>query len=144
MKYGNNALKDKEKSPGLIKHLQDIESFIADKGKYINLLETMEKQFDQLDKLGLLKFKKVKQWTNIRIDPDVKPEVVVILANHKPRGIVLKEVLSDPRIDQFENSPNFDLRFYVSCYAGYALHADCMKPLNEFRKLISLSKYNDL
>ena len=137
MKYGDNALKG---ASGLIKHLQDIDSLIADKSRYQKLLKTMENQFEQLDKLGLMKFNKVKYWTNIRIDSDEKPEVIFILSNHNPRSSVLESVLSDPRIDQFENSPNFDLRFHVSCFSGYALHADCMKPLNEFRKLVIPSK----
>ena len=134
MKYGDNALKG---DAGLIKHLKDIDSLISDKkGKYQTLVETMESQFNQLDKLGLMKFNKVANWEKIQIASDKKPEVVFILANHNPRSKVLSNILSDPRIDDFENSSNFNLRFYVSSFSGYALHADCMKSLEDFRKLV--------
>jgi hypothetical protein len=45
-------------------------------------------------------------------------------------------ILSDPEIDVFEQLQRFDLRFYVASFAGYGLHAKCMLPLAEFRKLL--------
>lgn len=137
MKYGDNALSG---SSGLIKHLEDIDSLIADKGRYQTLIETMESQFNQLDELGLMKFNRVANWTNIKMASDEKPEVIFILANHNPRSSVLGSILSDSRIDDFDNSSNFNLRFYVSSFSGYALHADCMVSLEDFRKLVIQNK----
>ena len=133
MKYGDNALSG---SSGLIKHIEDIDALITDKGRYQTLIITMENQFNQLDKLGLLKFNRIANWTNIKIASDEKPEVIFILANHNPRSSVLGSILSDSRLDDFDTSSNFDLRFFVSSFSGYALHADCMVSLGEFRKLV--------
>ncbi|MFI4912977.1 MAG: hypothetical protein ACIAQZ_15055 [Sedimentisphaeraceae bacterium JB056] len=133
MKYGDNALNG---SSGIIKHLADIQEIIEE-GKYELLIDTMLSQFVQLDELGLMKFNKVANWVSPEIDKEVKPEIVFVLANHNPRSSTLKTILNDPKIDKFDASGNFDLRFHVSSFSGYALHADCMLPLKEFRKLVN-------
>jgi len=96
----------------------------------------MEMQFNQLDELGLLRFNRVANWTKIQLDANEKPEVIFILANHNPRSSKLNTILSDPKIDKYNQSPNFDLKFYVASFAGYALHADCMLTLSQFRGLL--------
>ena len=48
----------------------------------------------------------------------------------------LSKALENPEIDAFDNSQNFDLRFFVASFAGYALHADCMITLSQFRGLL--------
>jgi len=48
MKYGDGALSG---NAGVLKHLQDIDALISG-DKYKALLETMEMQFNQLDKFG--------------------------------------------------------------------------------------------
>jgi hypothetical protein len=111
MKYEDNALGG---NAGLLKHLQDINDFIANPVSYENLLETMENQFNQLDQLGLLKFNKGKSNAKITLNPDDKPELIFILANHNPRSKKLKTVLENSLVEQFDNSQNFDLRSLVS------------------------------
>jgi len=133
MKYGDGALGG---SAGVLKHLRDIDALISDGGKYKALLETMEWQFNQLDELGLLRFNRVANWTKIQLDGSEKPEVIFILANHNPRSSKLNTILNDPKIHEYDHSPNFDLRFYVASFAGYALHADCMLTLSQFRGLL--------
>lgn len=133
MKYGDKALQGKS---GIIKHLQDINSLVEDKGRYQKLLKTTEIQFNQLDQLDLMRFNKTSDWAGVKINASVKPEVIFILTNHNPRSTVLKSILSDPKIDKFECLPNFDLKFFVSRFSGYALHADCLISLADFRKLI--------
>jgi len=133
MKYGDNALSG---SAGVLKHLRDIDSLISDGEKYKALLKTMERQFNQLDKLGLLRFNRVANWTKIQLDASEKPEVIFILANHNPRSSKLDTILNDPKIDAYDHSSNFDLKFYVASFAGYALHADCMITLSQFRGLL--------
>ena len=114
----------------------DIKALISNGVKYKALLETMERQFNQLDELGLLRFNRVSNWTKIQLDPAEKPEVIFILANHNPRSSKLSTILNDPKIDTYDQSPNFDLRFYVASFAGYALHSDCMLTLSRFRQLL--------
>ena len=133
MKYGDGALGG---SAGLVKHLKDMEKLISNKDSYAKLLETMESQFNQLDELGLLKFNKGTSNAKVKLNPDETPEVIFVLANHNPRSPKLKTILSDPEIDKYAQSQLFDLKFYVASFAGYGLHAKCMLPLVEFRKLL--------
>ena len=133
MKYGDGALSG---NAGVLKHLQDIDALISDKGKYNALVETMEMQFNQLDDLGLLDFNKIANWTRIELDFNAKPEIIFLFANHNPRSSRLGAIMNDPEIEAYSHSPNFDLKFYVSSFAGYALHADCMVTLSQFRELL--------
>jgi hypothetical protein len=132
MKYGDGVLAG---NAGITKHLKDIEAMILDRSRYANLLQTMESQFNQLDQLGLLKFNKGTSNAKVVLDVNDKPEVIFILANHNPRSSKLKTILSDPEVDRYAQSPLFDLRFFVSSFAGYGLHSDCMLTMDEFRKL---------
>jgi len=133
MKYGDGAL---EGSAGLLKHLKDMEKLISNKDSYAKLLETMESQFNQLDELGMLKFNKGTSNAKVKLNAEETPEVIFILANHNPRSTKLGTILSDPEIDLFAQSKLFDLKFFVASFAGYGLHAKCMLPLVEFRKLL--------
>jgi hypothetical protein len=133
MKYGDGALGG---SAGLLKHLKDMDKLISNKDSYAKLLQTMDSQFNQLDELGLLKFNKSTSNAKVKLNANEKPEVIFILANHNPRSSKLKTFLSDPEIDKYAQSQLFDLKFYVASFAGYGLHAKCMLPLVEFRKLL--------
>ena len=133
LKYGDGALKG---SAGLLKHLKDMENLVSNKDRYAELLETMESQFNQLHKLKLLKFTENKRNAKVKLNVDEKPEVIFILANHNPRERKLKKILRDSEIDKYAQSQLFDLKFYVASFAGYGLHAKCMLPLAEFRKLL--------
>jgi len=133
MKYGDDALGG---TAGLLKHLIDLEALITDRNAYQNLCMTIESQFQQLDQLKLLNFNHTTPAPVIRVNPNQKPEVIFLLANHNPRSKKLKNLLSDPAINAFAHSLDFDLRFSVSRFAGYALHANYMLTLDEFRKLV--------
>jgi hypothetical protein len=128
MKYGDNAITGKS---GLLKHLQDMDTLIANKEKYNNLIRAIEKQFNQLDQLGLVKFNKGQKFDKISFT-DEKPEVIFILANHNPRGTGLLEILNAPEISAFSESQNFDLRFFVAHFAGYSLQSKYMLTLPKF------------
>ncbi len=131
MKYGDGALGGKA---GMLKHLQDMDSLISHEANYAAMVQVIENQFNQLDRLGLLKFNKGQAFTRVSIDPNEKPEVLFILANHNPRATALKTILSSPEITAYSESQRFDLRFFVASYAGYGLHEKCMETLSEFRK----------
>lgn len=133
MKYADGALAG---TAGVLKHLKDMDSLISDRIRYTSLLQTMESQFNQLDQLGLLNFNKGSSNAVVKLDPDDRPEVIFMLANHNPRSTKLKTILSDPEIDSYAQSGKFDLRFYVARFAGYGLHAKCMLSLSEFRGLL--------
>jgi hypothetical protein len=96
----------------------------------------MESQFNQLDELGLLRFKHSSNGTKVKLVANGKPEVIFILANHNPRSTKLSSILDHPEVVRYEQTQRFDLRFFVSSFAGYGLHADCMLTLTQFRKLL--------
>lgn len=133
MKYGDNAL---EGSAGILKHLKDIDVLISNQAKYTYLLETMTSQFNQLDDLGLMHFNHSRKGVKVELSTEDKTEVIFILANHNPRSTKLRSILNDAKVAVYEESPRFDLRFFVSNFSGYGLHSDCMLTLTEFRKLL--------
>jgi hypothetical protein len=133
VKYADGALGG---DAGLLKHLRDMEAIILNRSRYNELLLTMETQFNQLDQLGLLNFNRGKSNAKVKLNTIDKPEAIFIMANHNPRSTKLKTILSDPEIEAYEQSQDFNLRFFVSSFAGYGLHADCMRNLSEFRKLL--------
>jgi hypothetical protein len=137
MNYGDGAL---DGSAGLIKHLKDFDALISDRESYQSLLEMMESQFNQLDELGLLNFRRSSNETKVKLNAEDKPEVIFILANHNPRSTKLSSILADPEVIAYEQSPLFDLKFFVSNFAGYGLHSDCMLPLTQFRELLKSAK----
>jgi len=132
MKYGDGAL---DGSAGLVKHLQDIDSLVSDCVRYRTLVRTMAGQFNQLDDLGLLHFNRARN-LEVKIDPEARPEVIIILANHNPRSTKLAAILDDPALRQYEESSKFDLKFYAASFAGYGMHQDCILSLPQFRQLL--------
>lgn len=133
MKYGDGAL---DGSAGLLKHLEDINALIMNSDRYKELLLTMEAQFNQLDQLGLLNFKRSSKGTSVKMNTKGKPEVIFILANHNPRSKKLRSILENKEVIAYGDSEFFDLRFFVSSFAGYGLHSDCMFKLSELREYL--------
>ncbi len=133
MKYGDDALGGKA---GMIKHLKDMDSLITHKENYSKMIHVIENQFNQLDTLGLLKFNKGQKFTKVSIDPNQKPEVIFLLANHNPRASGLKTILSTPEIKAYSEAHHFDLKFFVASFAGYGLYKECMLNLPDFIKLL--------
>jgi len=136
MKYGDVALEGKSS----LLHLQDMVDLREDKQGYINLLQTMQSHFNQLDKLALLNSKHARNLKIVLHDenkPEVikKPEVIFILANHNPRKSKLLEILMKSELDKYGHSELFDLKFYVNSFAGYGLYTNSMHSLTEIRKL---------
>lgn len=133
MKYGDDSLGG---SSGLVKHLEDVNALVNDRSKYTALIETMESQINQLDDLGQLKFTHAKQGTKVKLSVNDKPEFIFLLANHNPRSSKLTTLLDDPIFLSHDKNDHFDLRFFVSTFAGYGMHSDCMYTLNEFQDLL--------
>ena len=107
---------------------------------------TIQSQLNDLDELGLLCFDRCKSGTGVELDVDGKPEVIFILANHNPRSTKLRSILKTLADDVgkiAKYAECFDLRFFVSTFAGYGLHSACMLTLNQFQKLLCAQKAND-
>ncbi len=129
MKYGDAALSGKA---GLIKHIRDIHEFLSNKKNYEIILEVMSIQFNQLDELGLLKFKHSRNNTKMKISISEKPEFIFLFANHNPRSTKLKTILLDPEFTKYIDPGLFDLLFYVNSDAGYGLHNKNMLTYQEY------------
>ena len=134
MKYGNGALKG---TAGLVEHVKAVEKLLSDPQKTETLRETAEAQLNQLNELRLLKHTR-PEGRKFRISSDLKPELILLLANHNPYASSLSSILDDSGelkhlIDQ--NSEKFDSLFFTSCVAGYGMQARCMLPLEAFRKM---------
>jgi hypothetical protein len=137
MKYGDGAL---DGGAGLLKHMQNIDSLVSDDNRFPALLSTMEVQFNQLDKLGMLNFKRSINGTGVKLEIKTKPEVIFILANHNPRSTKLARIINGTDIEKYAGSQKYDLRFYVAGFAGYGLHEKCMLSLDQFRTLLNRNK----
>jgi len=131
LKYGDGALNG---SAGLIKHLEDLNRILSDQKQYEAILETMEKQFEQLDELGLVKFKQPANYRGISLNPQMKPEVIIVLANHNPRSRKLADILYSNEMKELNDPTKFDLKFFIASFAGYGFHADTMVSLPEIKK----------
>lgn len=140
VKYGDDALGG---NAGLKKHLKDIELFVSDPEKYGKLLGTMEGQLNQLHKLGLVNCKGSDQGAEVTLKIDTKPEVIFILANHNPRSKKLEDILASETVKKYAASDKFDLRFFVACSSGYAMHRGCMLSLADFEKYLKIFKVFD-
>jgi len=132
MKYGDDAL---DGTSGMIKHLEDFSRLVVSE-KCEQVIEMMESQFRQMDELGLIDYKRSDKFSELSLRPSGKPEVVFLLANHNPRSEKLRNILYKRDFDAVEADGVFDLRFYVSSFAGYGMHSDNMLPLAQMRKLL--------
>lgn len=129
VKYSDNTLKG---PAGIIKHLEDINKYITDESTYRSIIEVMNLQFNQLDELGLIKFRHASGFSGMKLDTTKKPEVIIVLANHNPRSKRLKRVLKDKRCLEYADSEVFDLKFYVSSNGGYGMHTANMLSYDEY------------
>ena len=136
MKYGDNALGDNahENDSGLIDHLRKMAKFMNESNDArAKMFETLQIRFNQLNKLELLNYNKGSSSAKIHFSEEYNPELIFILANHNPRSTKLSDILSEVKADDL--SPKLDMRFFVSSFAGYGLHSNCMKTFEEFKEL---------
>ncbi len=133
VKYGDEALTGKS---GLTEHLKKIEEFISSNA-YSESLSMMADQFRILDELQLLKYNKSKNELALDLCSNAeKPQVIFIFANHNPRSRKLREIIENEIPESYENPENFDLRFFVSTFAGYGMHEASMLKRSAFLELL--------
>jgi len=134
MKYGDKAIGG---TSGLDKHLKDIGQLFSDNDKKDYLLKEVQLMFDQLRDLGLIRFGTRGNENEVKLDITARPEVIILLANHNPRSASLMSEL-----EKITDPENFDLRFFVSSFAGYGMHTQCMFKLKEFKELNNIFETN--
>jgi len=140
VKYGDKAL---DGNSGILSHLKDFEAFVAEDDKYRALMETMAGQFNQLKKLELIEFNKSKNWKGIDFNDDSKPQFIFVFANSNPRSTKLFNIINDNQVDEINKSDKFDLRFFVSSFAGYGMHSKNMLNLDDFRSYLKILNTGD-
>lgn len=122
MKYGDQALGG---ASGIKKHLDDINSFLV---QYHNEFQNeMLGVFKSLRDLDLLKLNADKFDT---IEFSEGPEIIMLLANHNPRSGALLKALNGIETTALQ----YDLRFFVSSFAGYGMHEANMLTLENIKK----------
>ncbi len=123
MKYGDSALIGKS---GLIKHLQDMSSLLSIPGELEDVKKEMKNLFNQMHELGVIKNKnKITSF-----DDSKRPELIMLLANHKKDSSVLKAELNE--INKTARDLSFDLKFVVSNFMGYGLYRQNVYDLSTF------------
>jgi hypothetical protein len=138
MKYGNGALSGE--SSGLLSHYAHIAELLSDKARAMAVRDTIRNHFLALRDLELIQYNK----STLAPNPDFsleKPEVVFLLANYNPRSPALAGILSklqelEEERAQKNRGGDFDLRFFVSAFAGYAMHHACMLTTAELVQVI--------
>lgn len=127
LKYGDNAL---DGTSGIRKHFSDIYGFFSNDATREAIYKDAEAMFNQKIVLGLIQGTK-KQ---IQICRDIKPEYIIIFANHKPVKTILfrelKQALDDtPDIDNCIN-----IKVATASYMGYGLYDKKTIDLHNFFK----------
>ena len=139
MKTGDAALashpagpEGKDLSPGLAKHVRDIESFLAPdqgcatSGPYELLRSELRRTFGVKQRLGLPSVPERMKRLEIT-EMTQKLEVLFVIANHQPKSKAFGEELL--RLPAREHAD-----YYVATveWMGYALFAENMQSLDEF------------
>ena len=143
MKVGDAAMRSRPKTkgsdeltPGLVKHVRDIEGFMAApagemSSPYRQLRGELAESYEITKRLELPSLPKVAtgRLTLTEDQMTVKPEVVFLLAAHDPASKVLQDELRD-----LANEPRTAARYRVAhvAFAGYALFDECMMELDDF------------
>lgn len=125
-KYGDNALTG---TAGIIKHFQDIESFIKT-NKLGSLYSEIEDLFNQKMELGLIKGAS----GSIHFDTSKNPEFLILCANHKPNKTAFKRELKGA-LSQCPNIQDcVDVKIATSSHIGYGLYDAQMIDLLDYIK----------
>ena len=124
LKFGDSAMTN---SAGIVEHFQDMEKFIST-GKLGDLILEAQTQFNQKVELGLIR----DTYKQIKIDTEIKPEFIILCANHKPASIVLVRELKNAKEKCNELFSKVDVRIAMANYLGYGLYARNMISIDDF------------
>jgi hypothetical protein len=139
LKYGDGAMTG---SAGILKHFKDLDNFMT-KGKHVELMDEAESQFNQKYYLGLIQVTRSSKendfegvYEKIKINRNIKPEYILIFANHKPESTILHRELSDAIKAYPQLLDKVDIKIAHSSMMGYGLYADHMVDIKDFLGII--------
>lgn len=139
MKAGDGALashpdsKTGKQTPGLSKHVLDIERFLAPEPdgrvseRYRLLCTELKRIYQTKHRIDLGTIPtRMQRWDTVEIDLTARPEVLFVIANHQPSSSVLKRELQTL-------PPRERADYYVASvkYAGYGLFRDNLMTIEE-------------
>jgi hypothetical protein len=130
VKYGDNSLT--EKKSGMTKHFKDMQKFLVNCRQ--ELVDTVNYQLSQLQALKLIKIAN----TNMQLQASIeqRPIILFVIANANPRSSALRREIAELESILGNEDPGFDVRFFVSNFAGYAMHASTLLDIAAFSGLI--------
>lgn len=129
LKYADEAL---GKKSGILEHVEDIKHMLEDKLQ--ELKDTAIEHFNCKRKLGLIKCKQAKHIERLSSSA---PEVIFILANHKPNKTKLIQELNKLDVSLVNQ---LQIKFAVSSFMGYGLYSNRLLTLQEFKDVLSGDK----
>ena len=138
VKYGKGSIQTTKTSPGLCKHLEDMNAFLGDSIRVKEFCDDMSIVFKQKCELGLVKGIEKHKY-NICIS-DKEPEIIFIIADYKPSSDVLKRELTHIDLNKYKNP----IKIAMSSMMGYGLYNQAMIDLKQMMMNlgISLTQYD--
>ncbi|MDP3305787.1 MAG: hypothetical protein Q8S15_06935 [Erysipelotrichaceae bacterium] len=135
LKYGDGAMTG---SAGIMKHFKDLDDFMS-KGKHVELMDEAETQFNQKYYLGLIEVTRSKKenevegmYKKIEINRNIKPEYILIFANHKSKSTKLLRELREAIKTYPHLLDKVDIKIAHSSMMGYGLYANHMIDIKDF------------
>lgn len=146
IKYGDNAFNG---TSGIKVHLDDIATFL--KHKKSELIPQINGHMQQLRDLGLVSLghgdheqlenntkQTVKNRHPIDIQMDAKPIVIFVFANTNPRSSKLFNLMEGLAQEIENHQQDFDVRFFVANFCGYAMHHINLLDVQQFQALLNI------
>jgi hypothetical protein len=143
MKIGDAALrspkigkKGDDRMPGLVKHVLDIERFLTPSPgekvsrPYAHMCKELVRIFETKKHLELPSLPEAMGNLKLRIDVNLRPEVLFILTSHNPTSTILEGELKELR--DLRICEHADYGIATVSYTGYALFEENIIPLDEF------------
>ena len=126
-KYGDSALSG---SAGLQKHIKDMRAFLKDAAMVENIYNEMETVFNQKVQLGLIPDVNKE----IIINRNLKPEFILLIANHKPiKSVLVRELKAAMKLDEYLDLKLLaDVKIATASFMGYGLYNKNMILLEDF------------
>lgn len=121
IKTGDNALSSERGGSGILKHCDDVETFLQE--KLPKFRDEIQGMVQQKAELGLLP----PEFAGVQISNE-KPILFLVLSGHQPRSEKLRTEL---KLVQKMEYRQFDLRFAQASFAGFALFASHMRTLRD-------------
>jgi hypothetical protein len=121
-KFGDNAL---DEGSGLEEHLDDFSDFIKSR-HYKNLARNILYAYNFKFESGLISCRQKASPISLSTE---KPELIFLIANHKPSNGKLRKILAT-----LSPPSDFDLRFIFANFMGYGLYSRETLSLDEVKK----------